>query len=343
MSFDLNALMKQAQEMQQQMEALQEEAAKETAEASSGGGMVTVVASATGEIRELRIDPKAIDPNDPELLADLVVAAANEALRAAHAKVEAKMKSVHPARPRRSAPRRIAAGVRQRTRTSSSRRSVRGSRRTTSKPVAGRAGGATTVATHTASRGDGEAVGDSGKPRRARRRAGSRIEPHHARLRAATLRQRPEGAAAGGEVVLEPAEPELSRPQRSHAARPLVDADDRRARRFLLRQPDGAVAGRDVAEDEAREAVKPTRTIDVENGGIRRDPAAALIGVHPAGARKPPDVKQTPGRVEAGEAIARGVSEQRPHAAAAGRDVEHRPGGVAQHDAGAASAEIDRG
>jgi nucleoid-associated protein EbfC len=95
-SFDLNALMKQAQEMQQQMEALQEEAAKETAEASSGGGMVTVVASATGEIRELRIDPKAIDPNDPELLADLVVAAANEALRAAHAKVEAKMKSVLP-------------------------------------------------------------------------------------------------------------------------------------------------------------------------------------------------------------------------------------------------------
>lgn len=96
MGFDLNALMKQAQEMQQQMEALQEEAAKETAEASSGGGMVTVVASAGGEIKELRIDPKAIDPEDPELLADLVVAAANEALRAAHAKVEAKMKSIIP-------------------------------------------------------------------------------------------------------------------------------------------------------------------------------------------------------------------------------------------------------
>jgi DNA-binding YbaB/EbfC family protein len=94
--FDLNALMRQAQEMQQQMEALQEEAAKETAEASSGGGMVTVVASASGEIKELRIDPKAIDPEDPELLADLVVAAANEALRAAHAKVEAKMKSMIP-------------------------------------------------------------------------------------------------------------------------------------------------------------------------------------------------------------------------------------------------------
>lgn len=96
MSFDLNALMKQAQEMQAQMAELQEEASKETAEASAGGGMVTVVASAGGEIKELRIDPKAIDPSDPELLADLVMAAANEALRAAHTKVEAKMKAMLP-------------------------------------------------------------------------------------------------------------------------------------------------------------------------------------------------------------------------------------------------------
>src|SRR6476646_10491404 len=83
-SFDLNALMKQAQEMQAQ-------AAKETAEASSGGGIVTVVASGGGELKELRIDPKAIDPNDPDMLADLGLAAANEALRAAPAKVAAKM------------------------------------------------------------------------------------------------------------------------------------------------------------------------------------------------------------------------------------------------------------
>ena len=83
MTFDLNALMKQAQEMQEQMQQLQEEAGKETAEASAGGGMVTVVASAAGELKELRIDPKAIDPDDPEMLADLVMAAANEALRAA--------------------------------------------------------------------------------------------------------------------------------------------------------------------------------------------------------------------------------------------------------------------
>jgi nucleoid-associated protein EbfC len=96
MSFDLNALLKQAQEMQEQMQQLQEEAANEVAEASAGGGAVTVVATAGGELKELRIDPKAIDPDDPELLADLVLAAANEALRAARAKVEAKMKGMLP-------------------------------------------------------------------------------------------------------------------------------------------------------------------------------------------------------------------------------------------------------
>jgi hypothetical protein len=96
MSFDMNALLKQAQEMQEQMQQMQEDAAKETASATAGGGMVTVVATAAGEITELTIDPKAIDPDDPELLADMVMAAANEALRAAHAKVEAKMKSMLP-------------------------------------------------------------------------------------------------------------------------------------------------------------------------------------------------------------------------------------------------------
>jgi DNA-binding protein YbaB len=58
--------------------------------------VVTVVASASGELKELRIDPKAIDPEDPELLADLVMAAANEGLRAARARVEAKMKGMLP-------------------------------------------------------------------------------------------------------------------------------------------------------------------------------------------------------------------------------------------------------
>ena len=96
MSFDMNELMKQAQAMQQQMAELQEEAAKETATASAGGGAVTVVATAGGEIVRLTIDPKAIDPDDPEMLADLVTAAVNEALLSARAKVEAKMKSMLP-------------------------------------------------------------------------------------------------------------------------------------------------------------------------------------------------------------------------------------------------------
>jgi DNA-binding YbaB/EbfC family protein len=96
MSFDMEALLKQAQEMQAQMEAIQEEAAKETAEASAGGGMVTVVASASGELKELRIDPKAIDPEDPELLADLVTAAVNEALRSGRTLLESKLGSLLP-------------------------------------------------------------------------------------------------------------------------------------------------------------------------------------------------------------------------------------------------------
>jgi DNA-binding YbaB/EbfC family protein len=96
MSFDMNALLKQAQDLQEQMQQMQEDAAKETASASAGGGMVTVVATAAGEVIELKIDPKAIDASDPELLADMVMAATNEALRAAHAKVEAKMKNMLP-------------------------------------------------------------------------------------------------------------------------------------------------------------------------------------------------------------------------------------------------------
>jgi DNA-binding YbaB/EbfC family protein len=95
--FDMNQLMKQAQQMQSQMEKAQEELAGETVEASAGGGLVRVTATGAGDITAVKIDPKAIDPDDPELLADLVMAATNEALRAAQAKVEAKMKSALPA------------------------------------------------------------------------------------------------------------------------------------------------------------------------------------------------------------------------------------------------------
>jgi DNA-binding YbaB/EbfC family protein len=89
--FDMNKLLQQAQQMQAQMAQAQEELAKETVEASAGGGMVTVKATGAGEITEITIDPKAIDPDDPELLQDLVLAAVNEALRSAQALAQSKL------------------------------------------------------------------------------------------------------------------------------------------------------------------------------------------------------------------------------------------------------------
>lgn len=96
MKLDMNALMKQAREMQEQMAQAQEEAKNEVSEASAGGGMVTVKANGAGELVEVSIDPRAIDPDDPELLADMVLAAANEALRAAAQQVETKLRSQMP-------------------------------------------------------------------------------------------------------------------------------------------------------------------------------------------------------------------------------------------------------
>jgi len=93
---DINKLMQQAQQMQEQMAHLQEEAAQEVVEASAGGGMVTVKANGNGEVVSVVIDPAAIDPDDPELLADMVMAATNEALRSAQALVESKVKGMIP-------------------------------------------------------------------------------------------------------------------------------------------------------------------------------------------------------------------------------------------------------
>ena len=96
MSFDMNKMMKQAQQMQEQMLQAQQEAANEVVEASAGGGMVTVKATGGGEITAITIDPKAIDPEDPEMLADLVLAAVNEALRSANALMESKVQGMMP-------------------------------------------------------------------------------------------------------------------------------------------------------------------------------------------------------------------------------------------------------
>jgi nucleoid-associated protein EbfC len=88
---DMNKLLEQVGQMQQQMQQAQEELAKETVEASAGGGMVTVTAAGSGEIKQVKIDPKAIDPDDPEMLEDMILAAVNEALRSAHSLAESKL------------------------------------------------------------------------------------------------------------------------------------------------------------------------------------------------------------------------------------------------------------
>lgn len=80
---NLNQIMQQAQQMQAEMAKAQEELKSEVVEASAGGGMVTVKVTGDLEIQEVRIDPQAVDPEDVELLQDMVLAAVNEALRSA--------------------------------------------------------------------------------------------------------------------------------------------------------------------------------------------------------------------------------------------------------------------
>lgn len=81
--FDMNAMMKQAQKMQEDMVAAQEKLKDQEVEASSGGGMVKVKLSGDLRLLDLQINPEAIDPEDPELLQDMVTAAVNEGIRAA--------------------------------------------------------------------------------------------------------------------------------------------------------------------------------------------------------------------------------------------------------------------
>jgi nucleoid-associated protein EbfC len=80
---NMQQMLKQVQKMQQDMAAAQEALKSERVEASAGGGMVSVVVSGDLQVKEIRIDPEAIDPEDPELLSDMVLAAVNEALRSA--------------------------------------------------------------------------------------------------------------------------------------------------------------------------------------------------------------------------------------------------------------------
>jgi DNA-binding YbaB/EbfC family protein len=91
MGMDMNKMLQQVQQMQAQMEQAQEELKNEIVEATAGGGMVTVTATGGGEIKQIKIDPKAIDPDDPEMLEDMVVAAVNEALRSAQSLMQSKL------------------------------------------------------------------------------------------------------------------------------------------------------------------------------------------------------------------------------------------------------------
>ena len=77
------ALMKQAQKMQQDMLRMQEEMENKTYSATSGGGMVTATVNGKHEVLNLEIKPEAVDPDDVEMLQDMVIAAVNEAMRSA--------------------------------------------------------------------------------------------------------------------------------------------------------------------------------------------------------------------------------------------------------------------
>jgi nucleoid-associated protein EbfC len=88
---NMQKMLKQVQKMQADMEAAQEQLKDEVVEASAGGGMVTVKVSGDLEVKGVTIDPEAVDPDDVELLQDMVLAATNEALRSAQALASEKL------------------------------------------------------------------------------------------------------------------------------------------------------------------------------------------------------------------------------------------------------------
>ena len=80
---NMNQMIKQAQKMQEQMMKMQEEIEEKVFEATSGGGVVSVKVSGKKELKEINIKPEAVDPDDVEMLQDMIIAAVNEAMRAA--------------------------------------------------------------------------------------------------------------------------------------------------------------------------------------------------------------------------------------------------------------------
>lgn len=88
---NMQQMMAQVQKMQRDMELAHEQLKSEVVEASAGGGMVTVKVSGDLQVREVRIDPSAVDPQDVEILSDMVLAAVNEALRMAQELAESRL------------------------------------------------------------------------------------------------------------------------------------------------------------------------------------------------------------------------------------------------------------
>ena len=88
---NMQQLLKQAQKMQQEMMAAQESLKDEVVDASAGGGMVSVQVTGDLRVKSIKIDPKAVDPDDLELLQDMVLAAVNEGLRAAQELASSKL------------------------------------------------------------------------------------------------------------------------------------------------------------------------------------------------------------------------------------------------------------
>jgi DNA-binding YbaB/EbfC family protein len=88
---NMNTMMKQAQKLQKKMLKTQEELAKKTVEASSGGGMVKVVATGAQKIQSIVLEKEIIDPEDIEMLQDLILAAVNDALNKSQEMVSAEM------------------------------------------------------------------------------------------------------------------------------------------------------------------------------------------------------------------------------------------------------------
>lgn len=91
---NMNNMLKQVQKMQKDMAKLQEEVEQRQVEASAGGGAVTVVASGKKEILSISIKPEVVDPEDVEMLQDLIMAAVNEAIRQADEMVSKEMSKV---------------------------------------------------------------------------------------------------------------------------------------------------------------------------------------------------------------------------------------------------------